>query len=216
TDPRYQQLRADTNVVLNAHVTRSPWAVPREFPTRNYQANNYAVLGEFSRDVVLHHPVTFVAHSIYDASEIWIAQPTAYSAFPTPSLITTVYLDFSALILNSYILLPIFLLVVALLIQRDPESRQDVTLMIMLVALTVNILFLSTNDFYEFYRLRSTLDWSMILVTGVLLGRLLPSQSRQQATSSPTTPAESNGKQNGATGEDDQLPTLPRINAARS
>ncbi|SRR5579884_1754634 len=211
TDPRFAQMRADADTMMQSG-KRSPWFLPRMFPDRNYQANYYAEMAAYTNEVVLHHPTTFVEHAVNDIYAIWTAPPTAYTPFAASSKITSLYLDISAWMLNSYFLLPILLLLLAFRLRNDPDARQDVTLMIILIALATNILFLAFTLYDEFYRLRSTLDWGMILVGGILLSRLLPAKFQQ---SSSTPPVESNEQSGTAAGDGDLVPTLPRINAAQ-
>jgi hypothetical protein len=214
TDPRFARLRADTDAFVSAG-NNNPWLISQDFPTRNYQANYYAELAAYTNEVVLHHSATYVAHTVNDVYAIWTAQPSAYTPFSAASKTTALYLDISAWMLNSYFLLPVLLVLLAARLWSDPDARQDVTLMIIVIALATNIIFLAFGLYDEFYRLRSTFDWGMILVSGILLSRLLPAKQQQQLTSSPATPTESDGKQNGATGDNDQLPTLPRISATQ-
>jgi hypothetical protein len=141
----------------------SPW--PFVYDTK-YSADYFAAPDQYSHYVILHYPVQFTGYTARDVITVWRADPVLY-AQGSPNLPYTLMRLFSRLMLLLYLLFP---LAVAGEVWRLRRSKADVRQYLLLM-LSLGVLgalvTVATGGFVEFYRLRSPIDWAVIVVVFV-------------------------------------------------
>lgn len=181
TDARFAPMRADADQYLAAvapNTVRGPvsaWAFAfdtwRTPPNYQYSRDHFALMSAYAKDVIVHHPIEFAADTVPDIGEVWLSPPTLfYARYSTTPRITLSLLALSRFEYQTYLLLPLALIALAALAWRRPRTTGTYLLATGAIAVAFNILLNAAAASAEFPRLRSPLDWLMIVVAGVLLG----------------------------------------------
>ncbi|MGH2517618.1 MAG: hypothetical protein ACRDHP_18365 [Ktedonobacterales bacterium] len=177
---QYAQLRADANqYVRTVSVPGStgplnPWTFVngawRTPPNYEYARDNYNLVGAYSRDLMLHHPVQYVLDSIPDVLAGWTASPTVFYA-PYSATPTWIYrlLELSRTELLTYLLLPLALVLLTVLVWRAPKEDGAFVLWVMMIAATTMVIIDGFASYVEYYRLREPLDWTLLVAVGILV-----------------------------------------------
>lgn len=192
TNPRFAQMRRDADAYVRAGHSE-PWLFVRDYyPDRHYEANNYALVSAYSTDVIVHHPVTFLAHAALDVFAVLQAPPTLYA----PNSKQSTWIKFLAGVSSSefalYPLAPLLLVLLLIWVWRRPDHVAGVVLCAMLALMLADAGVAAFTAFDEFYRLRSPCDWMIALITVlalVELGRLCLGQRAVVFSAAPVASA---------------------------
>lgn len=181
----YAAIQADIQTYMKSGPPE-PWYFGDKFySTKNYYADNMSYMGRYARYVIIHHPVTYLIDSIHDLAYTWLA-PVRY--FPIESYKprwVAALLDLSKLELDSYWLLPIFLIVLAVWVWRCPQNIERFLMFVLALMVVGAIVLAAMGNYAENYRIRSPVDWAMILLAGILASKALTfvaQRARQSAT----------------------------------
>jgi 4-amino-4-deoxy-L-arabinose transferase-like glycosyltransferase len=165
SDPRYQHLAADANAYVQSGQS-DPWEFVARFP--QYNGHYYLLLGTYSEDIILHHPVEFVAKTIPDIVETLDPPITVYAPYSARPWWVAILLGLSAAEMATYLFLPILLIVMFIWFWNAPERRSLAVICALLLLLAGDVVTAAALDYNSFFRLRMPLDWAMILVTCVV------------------------------------------------
>lgn len=212
-DPQYAAVQSDVHQFV-ATGQREPWLFPGSVPEKNYTADNWAVVGGYARSVILHHPFTFFARSIGDLYNTWLAPGTlypTYGAAPDGKVTTnwalipgvtgyltaqglvspryeplwvTAIMNISTIELDSYWFLPLLLIGLVLWLWRRSLSVEKFTMFVMGLVVTGAICLAAMGNYAEFYRVRSPVDWAMIIVCGITLAEIFTYITQKEKRSS--------------------------------
>lgn len=178
--PQYARLRADVDQYVR---TVSPpgstgplspydfvdgtWRTP---PDYEYSQAQYALVGAYSRDILLHHPIQYTLDTIPDILAGWDAQPTVFYApySATPTWIFRL-LELSRTELLAYLLLPVALVLLTVAVWRAPREAGAFMLWAMMIAVTATLILDGFASYVEYYRLREPFDWTLIVTVGILV-----------------------------------------------
>ncbi len=185
-DAQYASIQADVQTYMQSH-DANPWEFAASYlPTKDYAADNWNAPYNYTRYVILHHPGTYLVDSIPDLYYTWLAPP--YFVSPTGSANVYSYkpLWVRALILvsilqeDSFWYLPLLLLVLGLLMWRRPRQMEQFLLLALALVVVGGIVLAAVGNYADFYRLRSPIDWAMILLVSIALSEVLRYVTRKE------------------------------------
>ncbi len=129
-------------------------------------------IGDYSSAIISRHLGEYLVKSIPDIEQTWQIDPTPYvPASPSNSMTQTLF-TLATIELWSYILLPFLCIVFLVWFFLRPRNHSMALLCAMTATLAANICLTATGSYGDFYRLRSPLDWAMVLVGGIALVEL--------------------------------------------
>ena len=178
--PQYAQLRADADQYvrtvspLGSTGPLSPYAFVngtwRTPPDYEYSRAEYTLVGAYSKDIILHHPIQYALDSVPDILASWNAQPTLYYArYSVTSTWIYRLLELSRTELLAYLLLPVALVLLTVAVWRAPREAGAFVLWVMMIAAAATVIVNGVAGYDEFYRLRVPLDWALIVTVGILV-----------------------------------------------
>jgi hypothetical protein len=183
TNPRFAQLQQQLDAYVQAHQGQAvidPYGfvdVQTEFDVPYFNP-----IGDYSSAIISHHPIEFFVKSIPDVQQTWLIDPSPLLSSPTPGPLTQLLFNLATLELWEYILLPFLLVVLAIWFFLRPRNRSIAILFALMATLAANILISALGSYGDFYRLRSPLDWAMVLGGSVVVVELARSLQTGQLT----------------------------------
>lgn len=175
TDPAYAQVRADANAYVaqataeHAANFPEPYHLVEKGPM-TYVDPHYNLLGHYAKEVISQHPIEFAVKSVPDVIAAWLSPPTLYYV---PYNYGTWWIlplqKLSKLEFGALFLLPILLLLLGYAAWRHPEHELTVILFLALVLVAAGIVLIGTGSYGEFYRLRSPMDFAVIVAALIVL-----------------------------------------------
>jgi hypothetical protein len=153
----------------------SPW--PFLYDTR-YSADYFAAPDQYSHYVILHYPLQFTGYTARDVITVWRADPGLY-AQGSPNLAYTLLRLFSRLMLFLYLLFPLAVVWELWRLRRNKSDAQQYPLLMLSLGVLGALVTVATGGYVEFYRLRSPIDWVVIVVV-VVAGYELWGAARRQ------------------------------------
>jgi hypothetical protein len=166
---QYAPLQAaiERHVTQGGLLAREPWGFVQQYPL--YRANHLETLGAFSRAEIAQHPLDYVERSLPD---IWtgfyvapyLYAPTSYA----PPWIVGLYVLFQ-FATRAFAFLPLLLLGAGVRLWRQPQQREHLVALALLLAYVELTLMGTTLSYEGFWRLRFPLEWAVTLVGTILL-----------------------------------------------
>jgi hypothetical protein len=177
TDANYGHLRADIDAYVRSFPQYAQFVDPWPFLYTlhpEYQARGAALIGAYSRDVILRHPLAVAACVAPNIPASWLAPPVFYATNLQARHVWALAEWGQGALLALYLLLPLAGLASVVRTWRRPE---DVTATVLaLVALAAGGAVILTGVFSydprEFYRLRSPLDSLVVFTSALWLERV--------------------------------------------
>ena len=172
SDPAYGQLRQDANASVRQH-RNEPWIFAlQDYGYRDYSANHFAILGSFSTDIVVHHPLAYLRKTWPDIVATWEAPATFYTAYTPTEFGATLLVDVSQAELHwFYAAFPLLLLGTSIAVWPLRKHATAVFLFFSAWLIAFTIFITAALGFDEFYRHRSPVDWLMIMLVFVVISR---------------------------------------------
>lgn len=188
--PQYAAIQMDVHTyALQGNI--DPWYFGNSaYVTKRYYANHWSYPGGYAEYIILHHPVTFLLDSIPDLEQTWLGPATFYVPNNTWPVWVSSLAILSRVELASYVLLPVLLLVLCWWVWRHPQDSEHFLLLVLGMMVAGAICLAAMGNYSDFYRVRSPVDWAMILLGGVVLAEVLNFVARRTRRRSLVMPPE--------------------------
>lgn len=143
------------------NIRGQPWIAVHKY---GYTGNFYALPAEYGRYVALHYPTRYLPLTLREIAADWLEGPPIYAPWQQWLLSRAVY-ALSRLVFEARLLLPVFAILLALRLRRDPNDRMSFMLLLMVAAVGLAIVAGAVGCYDEAPRLRFPIDWAVIVVT---------------------------------------------------
>jgi glycosyltransferase involved in cell wall biosynthesis/putative flippase GtrA len=171
--PQYAAIQADVQTYMKSGPPE-PWYFGDDFyPTKNYYADNMSYAGDYARYLILHHPGTYLIDSLPYLNYTWLAPARLYPVYNVNSRWVKALLDLSAIELDSYLFLPLLLIVLGVWVWRRPQHIERFLMLVLALMIVGGIALAAMGNYAEYYRVRSPVDWAMVLLAGIVFANVL-------------------------------------------
>jgi hypothetical protein len=182
--PQFRQFQADVHSYMTSRqgemVVKQVWDFVHSHP--QYDAHHWSLYGAYSTNLIMHHPLYYLAETSPDVLAAELAPPQAFAPFSYVPPWLAALIVFFICANWIYCFFPILLVAAAVRAWRHPEDVASVMRLALTLAIAGNILIAAVTDFTEFGRLRFPLDGAMTLIFIIAAIEYVPRVARALAS----------------------------------